>query len=103
FKERRLPSRRAKSASEHRHPPHPYVLPRQGRCPPVPAAKMAVLRYLRRLRFLCFFTSFRLRGAAAVGFFAADNFTSSSRLNVRRRLVPFSRNSISYQPVIRFT
>src|SRR5262245_55725193 len=35
--------------------------------------------------------------------FVLDNFTSSSRLNVRRRFVPTSRNSTSYQPFIRST
>src|SRR6266480_3392039 len=50
-----------------------------------------------------FLPSLRFRGAAADDFFVAANRTSSSRLNVQRRLVPTSRNSISYQPSIRST
>ena len=50
-----------------------------------------------------FLPSLRLRGAAAAGFFAAASRTSSSRLNVQRRLVPTSRNFTSYQPFIRST
>ena len=74
-----------------------------GKMPAGPTAKMAVLRQLRSPVFLCFLTGFRLCRAAAAGFLAVDIRTSSSRLNVRRRLVPTSRNSISYQPFIRST
>src|SRR4029077_10741459 len=74
-----------------------------GEMPAGPTAKMAVLRQLRRPLFLCLLLALRFRDATTVDFRAADNLTSSSRLNVRRRLVPTSRNSIAYQPFIRST
>jgi len=56
--------------------------------------------YLRRRGVLI---ALLLEVVAEGFFFAADNLTSSSRLNIRRRLVPTSRNSTWYHPFIRST